>query len=132
MIISQLLEERGIKARGLAHPVVFGTADGFGGAPGGNNAAVSKRNRDGNIKEDGPNGTFEQFGAVMVTPRNYYRLMQTGQTGLLFPGGVREVFHGKDEAYELFWPEDKLDFVRTACECDIIFLSIPRLSLRTY
>uniref|UniRef100_A0A7S3Q0K0 AB hydrolase-1 domain-containing protein n=1 Tax=Chaetoceros debilis TaxID=122233 RepID=A0A7S3Q0K0_9STRA len=110
MIISQLLEERDIKARGLAHPVIFGTADGFGG----NNAAVSKRNKDGPIKEDGPNGIFEQFGAVMVTPRNYYRLMQTGQTGLLFPGGVREVFHGKDEAYELFWPEDKLDFVRTA------------------
>ena len=117
MIISQLLEERDIKARGLAHPVIFGTADGFGG----NNAAVSKRNKDGPIKEDGPNGIFEQFGAVMVTPRNYYRLMQTGQTGLLFPGGVREVFHGKDEAYELFWPEDKLDFVRTACKWIIIF-----------
>jgi len=39
--------------------------------------------------------------------------MQTGQSALLFPGGVREVFHGKDEAYKLFWPEDT-DFVRTA------------------
>lgn len=49
----------------------------------------------------------------MVTPRNFYRLMETGQTALLFPGGVREVFHGKNEAYKLFWPE-KVDFVRVA------------------
>lgn len=40
--------------------------------------------------------------------------METNQTALLFPGGVREVFHRKGEDYDLFWPEDKADFVRVA------------------
>ncbi len=122
MIIAQLIEERGINARGLAHPVVFGGGDfdGFGGpiSDGDDDdgkGRIERRDRNGRILDDDhiPGGTFQTFGAVMVTPRNYYRLMQTGQTGLLFPGGVREVFHGKDESYELFWPE-KVDFVRVA------------------
>lgn len=100
LIISQLIEDRGIKARGLAHPVIFAAGSGQNG--------ISPEGVDSNR-----DGLFQQFGAVKVTPRNYYRLMQTGQSALLFPGGVREVFHGKKEAYQLFWPE-KLDFVRTA------------------
>ena len=48
-----------------------------------------------------------------MNPRNFYRLLQTGQAALLFPGGVREVFHGKDEDHKLFWPA-KTDFVRVA------------------
>ena len=59
----------------------------------------------------------------MVSPKNYYRLMQTGQNALLFPGGVREVFHGKDEAYELFWP-DKVDFVRIAAKFNATIVTI--------
>merc|ERR1719223_1577502 len=59
----------------------------------------------------------------MVSPKNYYRLMQTGQNALLFPGGVREVFHGKDEAYELFWPE-KVDFVRIAARFNATIIPI--------
>jgi hypothetical protein len=59
----------------------------------------------------------------MVSPKNYYRLMQTGQNALLFPGGVREVFHGKDEAYELFWPE-KIDFVRIAARFNATIVTI--------
>ena len=59
----------------------------------------------------------------MVTPRNFYRLMETGQTALLFPGGVREVFHGKDEAYKLFWPE-KVDFVRVAARFNATILPL--------
>mmetsp|Transcript_24997 Transcript_24997/g.37375 ORF Transcript_24997/g.37375 Transcript_24997/m.37375 type:complete len:561 (+) Transcript_24997:2-1684(+) len=118
MILAQLIEERDIKARGLAHPVVFQGGDGFGGPISDDDdedARIERRDRNGRIVHDDniPRGTFSAFGAVMVTPRNYYRLMESGQTGLLFPGGVREVFHGKDEAYELFWPE-KVDFVRVA------------------
>jgi 1-acyl-sn-glycerol-3-phosphate acyltransferase len=48
-----------------------------------------------------------------VNPRNFYRLLQTGQAALLFPGGVREALHGKNEDYQVFWPE-KTDFVRVA------------------
>lgn len=110
MIIAELLEERGIMARGLAHPFIFqNTKDSAKSA-----TKYIPENESGNSNKLANLGMFQTFGAVMVTPRNYYRLMQTGQTALLFPGGVREVFHGKDEAYQLFWPEDKVDFVRTA------------------
>jgi len=106
LIISGLLEERNLPVRGLGHPVIF---DGIGGGNGSPFAGGAP-----------PNGAtrpslFETFGAVRVTPKNYYRLMQTGQAALLFPGGVREVFHGKNEAYQLMWPE-KTDFVRTAAK----------------
>ena len=33
---------------------------------------------------------FTKFGAVEVTPRNFYRLMQRNEAVLLYPGGVRE------------------------------------------
>ena len=49
--------------------------------------------------------------------------MSTGQTGLLFPGGAREVFHGKCEDYELFWPE-KADFVRVAARFNATIVPI--------
>jgi 1-acyl-sn-glycerol-3-phosphate acyltransferase len=138
MIIAQLVEERGISARGLAHPIIF-QGGGMTGSiednprdtTNGNNkkSRIEKRDRNGIIKDNNddngstPNDTFQNFGAVMVTPRNFYRLMQTGQTGLLFPGGVREVFHGKDEAYELFWPE-KVDFVRVAARFNATIVPI--------
>lgn len=123
LIIAELLEQREIAARGLAHPVVFQGANGFGAGAGptGPSRRTTKRDKDGVI--DPPPGDFQTFGAVMVTPRNYYRLMQTGQAALLFPGGVREVFHGKDEAYELFWPE-KVDFVRVAARFNATIVPI--------
>ena len=108
MIIAQLIEERGLTVRGLAHPIIFSNST---------DERMSTPTRPGLKGEESssPMGTnlFQKFGAVKVTPRNYYRLLQTGQNALLFPGGVREVFHGKDEAYQLFW-QDKVDFVRTA------------------
>jgi len=101
LIVSELIEQRDIYPRGLAHPILFAGANFFGGDGGGGGG--------NNMASD-----YKKYGAVQVSPRNYYRLMETGQTAMLFPGGVREVFHGKDEAYQLFWPENKIDFVRTA------------------
>lgn len=123
MIIAELLEKRGIAARGLAHPIVFQGGNGFGGGAGptGPRGRINKRNKDGPV--DPPPGDFQTFGAVMVTPKNFYRLMATGQAGLLFPGGVREVFHGKGEEYELFWPE-KVDFVRVASRFNATIIPI--------
>lgn len=111
LIIAELIEEREMIARGLAHPVIFGAAGGGGGGGGGGLGGAG-----------GLVGDFQTFGAVMVTPKNYYRLMSTNQNAMLFPGGVREVFHNKDEAYQLFWPDDnedgssRSDFVRTAAK----------------
>ena len=123
MIIAELLEERGIAARGLAHPLVFQGANAFNGGAGptGPPQRITKRNKEGLV--DPPAGDFQTFGAVMVTPKNFYRLMSTGQTGLLFPGGVREVFHGKGEEYEIFWPE-KSDFIRVAARFNATIVPI--------
>lgn len=112
MIWAELMEERGIVARGLAHPIIFQSRPRNRQGP-----TKSNGNFAGGNRQDLNNfsSTLQTFGAVMVTPRNYYRLMKTGQTGLLFPGGVREVYHGKNDAYRLFWPEST-DFVRTAAK----------------
>jgi len=68
MIISELLEQRGLAARGLAHPIVFQAGNGgFGNGPGptGPPQRITKRNKDGIV--DPPTGDFQRFGAVMVS-----------------------------------------------------------------
>jgi len=118
MIVAQLIEERGIAVRGLAHPILFSNTT---------NSRPNSRAKNGLREEETTNPLdsklFQQFGAVEVSPRNYYRILQTGQNTLLFPGGVREVFHGKDEAYTLFWP-DKVDFVRTAARFNATIIAL--------
>lgn len=88
MIISELLEERGIMARGLAHPIAMG---GFTrGEPTGEEEPTVRKQKqrwefsDGDSQFQGD--LFSMFGAVKVSPRNFYRLLQTNQTMLLFPG----------------------------------------------
>jgi len=81
MIISELLLERGIMARGLAHPIAMG------GFTSGETVRKQKQRwefSDGDSQFQGD--LFSMFGAVKVTPRNFYRLLQTNQTMLLFPG----------------------------------------------
>jgi hypothetical protein len=106
LIVAELLEERDLICRGLGHPVIFnqtkypelrGRTPGLRPSEGGNGGANSFL-------------SFQEFGAVAVTPRNYYKLLQSGQNGLLFPGGVKDVFQ-VDPSYPLLWP-DKPDFVR--------------------
>eukprot|EP00543_Licmophora_paradoxa_P015095 CAMPEP_0202474130 /NCGR_PEP_ID=MMETSP1360-20130828/92216_1 /ASSEMBLY_ACC=CAM_ASM_000848 /TAXON_ID=515479 /ORGANISM="Licmophora paradoxa, Strain CCMP2313" /LENGTH=622 /DNA_ID=CAMNT_0049101233 /DNA_START=496 /DNA_END=2366 /DNA_ORIENTATION=+ len=109
LIIAELLQTRGILARGLAHPIIFQNSQEQ--LPGQPLSPGIVRKEDSTNPFDSK--LFQRFGTVMVTPRNYYRLLQSGQNALLFPGGVREVSHGKDEAYQLFWP-DNTDFIRTA------------------
>jgi 1-acyl-sn-glycerol-3-phosphate acyltransferase len=112
MIISELLEERNIVARGLAHPTV---AEGL--LLLGEQEVRTQRRRfefSEDIRFEGD--LFQMFGAVKVSPRNFFRLLQSNQTALLFPGGVREALHGKEEDYKLFWPEKKTDFVRIAAK----------------
>eukprot|EP00542_Grammatophora_oceanica_P005239 CAMPEP_0194067984 /NCGR_PEP_ID=MMETSP0009_2-20130614/86846_1 /TAXON_ID=210454 /ORGANISM="Grammatophora oceanica, Strain CCMP 410" /LENGTH=706 /DNA_ID=CAMNT_0038721039 /DNA_START=86 /DNA_END=2206 /DNA_ORIENTATION=+ len=108
LIIAELIEQRGMSARGLAHPVVFPNAT-LKDPDRPMTPGLTTKETNSPVSPD----LFRKFGAVYVSPRSYYKLLQSGQNVLLFPGGVREVFHGKDEAYKLFWPE-KVDFVRMA------------------
>jgi hypothetical protein len=105
LVAAELLEVKGRVPRGLAHPVVF--QGGFMG-----NSTSSSRMGGGG---GGQTSYFKTFGAVEVSPRNFYRLMEASQPTLLYPGGVREVFHGRGEQYKLFWPSDP-DFIRTAAK----------------
>tara|TARA_B110000240_G_scaffold22136_1_gene22453 strand:+ start:204 stop:2621 length:2418 start_codon:yes stop_codon:yes gene_type:complete len=52
---------------------------------------------------DGPTGIsqFSKFGAVPVSGRNLYKLLNNGECILLFPGGVREAFKRKNERYQV-------------------------------
>ncbi|CAE8585965.1 unnamed protein product [Polarella glacialis] len=69
----------------------------------------------------GLGGGFAKWGAVPVTPRNFFRLLQRKEAVLLFPGGAREACHGAGEKYQLFWPT-KTDFVRIAARFDAIIV----------
>ncbi|GMH67866.1 hypothetical protein TrST_g13528 [Triparma strigata] len=103
LVVSEILEKRNYLVRGLGHPVIFG---------GGNSTASNNFNND-----------FIEYGTVKVSPANYYNLMKTKQAMLLYPGGVSEVFHGRDEAYQLKWSE-KNDFVRTAAKFNATIVTL--------
>jgi hypothetical protein len=62
---------------------------------------------------------FSRFGAVEVTPGNYYELLRRNETILLFPGGAKEAYHRKGEQNSLLWP-DKTDFIRMAATFDAL------------
>lgn len=94
-LVREFIVERGIVVRGLAFPDAVRQQE-----------AAAKRNPDAG-------NTFRDFGAVPVSPRNIFRLLQRGEAVLLFPGGVREAMHGAGEEYRLFWPE-KTEFLRVA------------------
>lgn len=129
LIIAELLEERNLVCRGLAHPVVFNQTKKApelrGRTPGLVPSASSRQGGGGG----GVNGfsNFQKFGAVAVTPKNYYRLLQTGQNALLFPGGVGDVFQ-TDPGYPLLWPE-KPDFVRTAARFNATIVPISAVGM---
>ena len=57
----------------------------------------------------------EQTGAVLGTRANCAALMRRGEHILVFPGGAREVFKHKGEAYRLIWKE-RYGFVQLAVE----------------
>jgi len=57
----------------------------------------------------------ELQGAVLGSRANCAALMRRGEHMLVFPGGAREVFKHKGEAYRLIWKE-RYGFVRLAIE----------------
>lgn len=112
MIVAELIEQRNIIARGLGHPIIFNQTkypELLGRTPG----LVDSSQRQGAQGTNNFNN-FQKFGAVPVTPKNYYKLMQSGQNALLFPGGTKDLFQ-TDPSYPLKWPE-KPDFVRTVAK----------------
>jgi len=107
LLIRQFIREKGILPRGLAHPAFF--TDGI-------IEGVNASKNDFSIRN-----IFTRFGAVEVSPGSTFGLMEINSTVLLFPGGVREAYHGKNEEYKIFWPE-KVDFVKMATLMDAIIV----------
>ena len=130
LLVTELLLERGTLIRGLAHPAIF-QPGAFGSGD---------RDRERQQESEGPESMqnlFAQYGAVRVSGSNFYRLLEMGENVragphlptpapcagpgrsvravqvLLFPGGVREAYRRKGEAYQLFWPEQQ-EFVGMA------------------
>ncbi|XP_060958057.1 phytyl ester synthase 2, chloroplastic isoform X2 [Cannabis sativa] len=93
--VSQLLIERNILVRGIAHPMMF--------------MKVAK----GSLPEYPHFESMRIMGAVPVSAMNFYKLFSSKSHVLLYPGGMREALHRKGEEYKLFWPEQS-EFVRMA------------------
>lgn len=94
-LVGEIIKERDILVRGIAHPALFG-----------------KRSEEG-LQEPHPIDSVRLFGAVPVSGKNFFKLLSTRSFVLLYPGGAREALHRKGEQYMLFWPE-RSEFVRMA------------------
>ncbi|KAL4364341.1 hypothetical protein GQ457_04G033810 [Hibiscus cannabinus] len=96
-LVAQLLMERNILVRGIAHPMLFVKPKG------------------GYLPEMDPSNfdIFRLMGSVPVSGASFFKLMSSKSHILLYPGGAREALHRKGEEYKLFWPE-KTEFVRMA------------------
>jgi len=89
LVVEELLQQRGVLVRALAHPVAFNSSRAVSdqGAAGAGEAAPA-----GGAGRAGGFVDFETFGAVPVSPRALFKLLQRGTPTLLYPGGVREAF----------------------------------------
>lgn len=79
------------------------------------------------VNYDAVDLTHLVFEIVAVTPKNYYKLMESGQNALLFPGGVKDLFQ-TDPKYPLKWPE-KPDFVRTAAKFNATIIPVSAVGM---
>lgn len=100
IIIDEMLKEKNMLLRGLAHSAIFtGAVD----------QQRNNRSEQGNQAKE----FFEAFGAVNVSGRSLFELMRKREAALLFPGGVKEAYKEQKDKYKLFW-SDTPEFVRTA------------------
>ncbi|KAK3239240.1 hypothetical protein CYMTET_50824 [Cymbomonas tetramitiformis] len=110
-LIAGVLEEKGMLIRGLAHPMAF---QGFRASE---DSTDEAEGRSGQAQQPGQGpgsaGLLSAYGAVPVSARNMYNLLNNGEAVLLYPGGVREAYKRKGEEYKLIWP-DKPEVIRMA------------------
>ena len=132
IMCEEILRERDIMLRGLAHPAIFASRDKDSNTSGEDmrvdampailNALNGRTNSNTNTQgRRGFEGFLTEFGAVPVGPRNFAKLLSNNEAILLYPGGVREAYRKKGEEYKLFWP-GKSEFVRMAAKYDAIIV----------
>ena len=76
-MVMNLLLERNILMRGMAHPMMF------------------TRKKEGYLPELSSFDTYRTMGAVPVSGTNLYKLLSSKAHVLLYPGGLREACHRK-------------------------------------
>ena len=121
LVVGELVQKTHLHPRGLTHPIQFQMMpvnELYGRKPG---------ILDTPAMAPIPNQYFQEFGALPVSPKNFYGLMQTGQTALLFPGGAKEALSGRKD-YPLFW-SDKVDFVRVAARFNATILPLSAIGM---
>ncbi|XP_068659847.1 phytyl ester synthase 1, chloroplastic-like [Aristolochia californica] len=94
-LVDAFLREKKTVIRGMAHPMLF-----------------PPMNEDV-LQEFSRFDLMRVFGALPVSPSNFYKLLQTKSFVLLYPGGAREALHAKGEEYKVIWPHQP-EFVRMA------------------
>jgi len=109
IILREFIRERRTLPRGLAHPMTFSPSPSESEQGSGRGRGQGQGQGQG-LASNG--GLFLRFGAVEVSPMSLYDLLSRNETVLLFPGGVKEAFHGRNESYAVNWPKN--DFVRMA------------------
>jgi hypothetical protein len=77
-MVSQLLLERNILLRGLAHPLLF-----------------MRKKKEGTLPPLSDFDLMRVMGAVPVSGTNLFKLLSSKAHVLLYPGGVREAAHRK-------------------------------------
>jgi len=95
------LREKKVLPRGLAHPELFPLSS---------------------AGEFSYFDYFKVFGAIPVTPSNFFKLLATKSHVLLYPGGAREALHRKVSTIKStdisFLPlEEFLHFMPIVCDC---------------
>ncbi|XP_076922202.1 phytyl ester synthase 1, chloroplastic-like [Bidens hawaiensis] len=103
-LILEFLREKNVVVRGIAHPALFTMNS--------NNGTI---NSNSGLQEFSYFDIMKVFGALPVTPSNFFKLFSSKSFALLYPGGAREALHRKGEEYKLFWP-DQPEFVRMAAK----------------
>ncbi|MFS8018794.1 putative diacylglycerol acyltransferase, serine aminopeptidase, S33, alpha/Beta hydrolase [Helianthus anomalus] len=96
-LVLEFLREKNVIVRGIAHPALFVASSNNG------------------LQEFSYFDLMKVFGALPVTPSNFFKLFSSKSFALLYPGGAREALHRKGEEYKLFWP-DQPEFVRMAAK----------------
>ena len=76
-LVCQLLIERNILVRGIAHPMMF------------------PKFKKGALTEMEHFDTYRLMGAVPVSGKNLFKLFSANSHVLLYPGGMREALHRK-------------------------------------
>eukprot|EP00210_Caulerpa_lentillifera_P001680 g1615.t1 len=113
ILVRQVLIEKGILLRGLAHPAVTGSQGNQ--LPNEDDFNFFTRILGQVFNPRDAHKLFTTFGAVPVSPTNFYKLLSQGERILLYPGGAKEALKKRDEKYRVFWPK-RAEFVRMAAK----------------